>query len=268
MSIQKLKFQHLGKTQVALQIFRDFAGSSKHIEADAETKALDAIQRSLDAYGKSIFALRVNMPSGDIAFHNGMKAVLGRDDLTRYDQFEACIHPDYLASYNFWSTVLFQAIAQEQLDPAGFVYHIKVPLQNGMGKVFWYNQHSIALIDDKIGGIISFLSLYTFDSEWFEGAPIIMMPFASKNNRLHEMDKILKKMGGQLLLNNEFTDMEYKILACYSENQKPLEQLPRIKPNTLYDHNVNILKKSKAFFKYDFSKAQNVAKFMKNNNLI
>jgi hypothetical protein len=268
MLVQKLQFKTLGKTQVALQIFKDFAGSTKNIDADAEQKAFDMIQRSLDAYGQSIFALRVDMPSGNIPWHNGMKSVLGRDDLTRYDQFEDCIHPDYLASYNYWSTILFQAIAQKSINPEGLVYHIRVPLKNGMGKTFWYNQHSIALIDDKAGGILSFLSLYTFDSAWFEGAPVIMLPFVSQNNKIHEMDKFLKNLGGQTLLDNVFTGMEKMVLLCYSDNQKPLEHLPRMKVNTLYDHNVNILRKAKSFFQYDFSKAPNVAKFMKNNHLL
>jgi hypothetical protein len=268
MSIQKLKFKTLGKTQVALQIFRDFAGSTQNIDVDAEKQAFNMIQRSLDAYGKSIFALRVDMPSGNIPWHNGMKSVLGCDNLTRYDQFEDCIHAPYLGSYNYWSTILFQAIAKETINPDGLVYHIKVPLVNGFGKPFWYNQHSIALIDDKKGGILSFLSLYTFDSEWFEGAPILMLPFVSRDNKIHEMDKTLKKLGGDTLLDNEFTDMEKKVLTCYALNQKPLEHLPRIKANTLYDYNVNILQKAKGFFRYDFGKAQNFAKFLRNNHLL
>jgi hypothetical protein len=267
----KSKIKDLGKVTVALQIFKDFAGNGKVINPDSEAVALAAIQKSLDAYGKSIFALRVNMPCGTIAWHNGMQQVLGRADLTRYDQFEGFIQPDYLATYNFWSTCLFQAIArfQDKLkDLNSFVYHIRVPLKNSMTqKVSWYNQHSIALIDDKEGGVLSFLSLYTFDSEWFVDSPIVMLPAISQNNRLHDMDKNLKTLAGQALMSNEFTKTEQEILDCYSKNIKPLEHL-QMKPNTLYDHHVNILDKAKTLFQYDFPKAQVFAKFLKNNSLI
>jgi hypothetical protein len=265
--MHKLKIKNLGTPQVALDIFLKFGGNTDDLNTDAESEALIAIEKSLNAYGNNIFAIRVNMPSGDIVWHNGMANVLGNETINRYDQFEAFVHPDYIGTYNFWSTCLFESL-QIIPDLTDFVFHICVPFKNeDSQKVSWYNQHSIALISDTAGSVLSFLSIYTFDSDWYEGNPIIMIPSVSFKNQSSDIDKMLKQAGGTKILAYEFTEMERNILACYAENIKPTARYQTMSKHTIYEHNVNILTKAKGIFQYDFHKAEDVAKFMVNNYL-
>ncbi len=268
MSKKELKISQLKAPKIALDIFKKFAGNGKAIDKDAEKNALSAVQKSLDAYGSNIFAIRVNMPSGDIVWSNNMASVLGRKDVVRYDQFEFAFHPDYVDAYNFWSTCLFEQIAVRQLDFEGIVFHIRVPFKNQeTNKVYWYNQSSIALIADSAGDVLSFLSIYTFDCEWFENNPIIMIPSISFKNKQSPLDIELKMSGGVKILNNEFTEMERNILGCYIDNIKPSERFKTMSQNTINGHNVNIIKRAKSIFKFEFTKASAVAQFMKANHL-
>jgi hypothetical protein len=266
--LKKKKIQNFATPIVALQIFSEFAGNKHLINPNAEKEALVSIEKSLLAYGKNIFALRVEMPSGEIVWQNGMMNVLGRSDIHLYDEFQACFHPDYLGIYNFWSNCLFEVIAMNNFDFNGLVFHIRVPLKNRVtGEYFWYNQHSIALIADTTGNVLSFLNIYTFDSAFSEGNPVIMLPSVSYNNKISHLDKMLKKMGGNKIIAHEFTEMERNILGCYITNIKPIDHFQTMSKNTIYEHNANIIKKAKNIFQFSFSTAQDVAKFFKASDM-
>jgi hypothetical protein len=264
----KQKINQFGTPQVALEIFTKFAGDKQSVSQNAEAEAVKSIENSLVAYGKNIFAIRVEMPSGEIIWQNSMKNVLGKTNVTRYDQFQDCMHPDYLAGYNFWSDCLFGVIAQNNFNFEGLVFHIKVPFKNQeSGKYYWYNQHSISLIADTKGSVLSFLSIYTYDSECYEGNPIVMLPSISYNNKVSPLDKVLRNLGGSKIIQHGFTEMERNILKCYAENIKPSSYYQTMNKTTIYEHNVNILKKAKSIFQFSFSKAQDVAKFLKANDM-
>jgi hypothetical protein len=208
------------------------------------------------------------MPSGEIVWQNGMFNVLGRADINHYDEFQACFHPDYLGAYNFWSSCLFEAIAVQNLDFNGLVFHIRVPFKNkATGTYFWYNQHSIALIADTTGNVLSFLNIYTFDSSYAEGNPVIMLPSISYNNKVSPLNQVLKSMGGAKIFRDEFTEMERNILICYAENIKPSSRFQTMKQSTIYEHNSNVLRKAKAIFQFSFSSAEDFAQFLKANDM-
>jgi hypothetical protein len=266
----KKKINQFGTPRVALEIFSKFAGDKQTIRQNAEEDAIRSIENSLVTYGKNIFAIRVEMPSGEIIWQNSMQNVLGRTDITRYDQFQSCMHEDYLAGYNFWSDCLFEVIAKNNFNFEGLVFHIRVPFKNREttgGKYHWYNQHSISLIADAKGSVLSFLSIYTYDSECYEGNPIIMLPSISHNNKMSYLDKTLKNLGGLRILQHTFTEMERNILTCYAENIKPSSRFQTMSKTSIYEHNVNILKKAKSIFQFSFSKAEDVAKFLKSNEM-
>jgi hypothetical protein len=265
----KPKIKDFGMPKVALEIFSEFAGNKQLTNSNAELEANKSIEKSLLAYGKNIFAIRVEMPSGDIIWQNGMYNVLGREDIKQYDEFQACFHPKYLGSYNFWSNCLFEAIAVNNFDFTGLVFHIRIPLKNEEnGLFYWYNQHSIALISDTMGSVLSFLSVYTYDSEYSERNPVVMLPSISYENKVSPLDKVLKKIGASKILQQEFTEMERNILSCYADGIQPIARFQTMKPNTVYDYNKKILEKARNVFQYNFSNAENVAKFMKENSLL
>ncbi len=267
LNLQK-KIQDFGTPKAALEIFSTFAGNELLVNPNAEIEASKSIKNALAAYGKQIFAIRVEMPSGEIVWQNGMYNALARTDIKRFDQFQTCIHPDYLEGYNFWSNCLFEAIAQDSLVFDGLVFHIRVPLKNcETNTYYWYNQHSIALITDTEGSVLSFLNVYTYDSEYHPGNLIIMLPSISHNNKKSHLDTMLKNIGGTKIL-AEFTSMEQNILRCYAEGIKPNERFQTMSKNTIYDHNVNILAKTKNIFRFSFRNAEEVAKFMNSNSMI
>jgi hypothetical protein len=262
----KRKIEHFGTPKVALEIFSEFAGNKQLTDPNAELEANKNIEKSLSAYGKNIFAIRVEMPSGDIIWQNGMYNVLSREDIKRFDQFQACVHPYYLAGYNFWSNCLFEVIEMNNFDFNNLVFHIRVPLKNlETGQYHWYNQHSISLIADTKGNVLSFLSIYTYDSICYEGNPIIMLPSISDKNKISYLDKVLKSFGGKRLLQNNFTPMEQSILDCYINNINPRIRFRNI--GNVYEHNTNIIKKAKSIFQYRFSDAKSVGKYLQSNNM-
>jgi hypothetical protein len=262
------KLEDFAFPQVGLDIFALFAGDKNLTTQEAESEALNIIKKSLAAYNDNIFAMRVDMTTGDIVWQNGMTNVLGRTDITRYDQFENCVHPNYIAGYNLWSTCLFESMVGRNLDYTDLAFHIRVPFKNEVTQLYaWYNQHSIALISDTGGSILSFLSIYTFDSAWHKGNPSIMMAYVSEKNQLSDLDKVMKAAAGQKILQQEFTEMERHILNCYAENIKPQHRYKTMKRNTIYDHNKNILSKAQTLFNYNFISAEVFALFLKDNNL-
>ncbi len=262
------KIQDFGTPKAALEIFNKFAGKEHLINPSAREEALTKIGNSLQAYGKNIFAIRVEMPSGEIVWQNGMYNALARTDIKRFDQFQTCVHPDYLEGYNFWASCLFEGIAANNFDFNGFVYHIRIPLKNDeTNTYYWYNQHSIALITDTEGSVLSFLNVYTYDSEYHEGNPIIMLPSISYNNKKSHLDTMLKNIGGAKILAG-FTPMEQNILRCYVEGIKPNERFQTMSKHTIYDHNVNILAKAKKIFRFGFVNAEKVAEYMNFNGMI
>jgi hypothetical protein len=264
----KKRIEDYGTPQIALEIFSVFAGNKQLTKQNTEIEALKSIENSLGTYGKNIFAVRVDMPSGEISWQNGMFNVLGRTDISRYDEFQACFHPDYLTVYNFWSNCLFEAIAANNFDFNGLLFHIRVPFLNQVtNQYYWYNQHSIALIADTQGSVLSFLSIYTYDSEYSDGNPIIMLPHISENNTISDLDKVLKNIGGKKILEHWFTEMQRNILNCYIEGIKPINYFQTMSQNTINEHNVNIIKRAKNIFQFPFSSAEAVAIFLRGSNL-
>jgi hypothetical protein len=264
----KIKIKDFGKTQVALDVLAKFAGRNEAMTLEAENEAQIAIQKSLGAYGRNLLSLRVNMESGDIVWQNGMANVLGRQNVCRFDQFQESIHPIYLANYNFWLTCLLEEVAIQNFDFIDLTFHITVPLKNELTKEYsWYNQHSIALINDAEGNVVSNFSIYTFNSEWHENSGTVMIAYISHKNKLSEADKTLKFRAGQKILQYEFTEMERNIIDCYAENLKPQERYKTMSKNTIYDHNTHIIQKAKTIFNCDFTNAERFAQFLKMHRL-
>jgi hypothetical protein len=264
----KIKIKDFGKTQVALDVLAKFAGRNEAMTLEAEHEAQIAIQKSLGAYGRNLLSLRVNMENGEIVWQNGMANVLGRQDVHRFDQFQDSIHPTYLANYNFWLTCLLEEVAIQNFDFVDLTFHITVPLKNELTQEYsWYNQHSIALINDTEGNVVSNFSIYTFNSEWHENSGTVMIAYISYKNRLSEADKTLKFRAGQKILQYEFTEMERNIIDCYAENIKPKERYQTMSKNTIYEHNTHIIQKAKTIFNCDFTNAEKFAQFLKMHHL-
>jgi hypothetical protein len=264
----KIKIKDFGKTQVALEVLAKFAGRNEAITVESENEAQLAMQKSLGTFGRNMLALRVNMPSGEIVWQNGMGNVLGRENMQRFDQFQESIHPLYLANYNFWLTSLLEEVAIQNFDFVDLTFHITVPLTNEeTDEIAWYNQHSIALINDSDGNVVSFFSIYTFNSEWHDNDGMVMVPYISHKNKLAESDKTMKARAGQKILQYEFTEMERNILDCYAENIKPQERYQTMSKNTIYDHNTHIIQKAKTIFNCDFANAEKFAQFIKMHKL-
>jgi hypothetical protein len=264
----KVKIKDFGKTQVALDVLAKYAGRTEALTLEAEKHAQIAIKKSLGSFGRNILALRVDMQSGEVVWQSGMATVLDRQNITRFDEFQESIHPTYLANYNFWLTCLLEEVAIQNFDFVDLTFHITVPLKNETTQEFaWYNQHSIALINDADGNVLSFFSIYSFNSAWHENDGTVMMPYIAHKNKLAESDKTMKARAGQKILQYEFTEMERNIIDCYAENIKPQERYQTMSKNTIYDHNTHIIQKAKTIFNCEFANAEKFAQFMKMHHL-
>lgn len=147
------------------------------------------------------------------------------------------------------------------------VYHIKVPLRNDTTDNYnWYNQSSICLVPDVNGSVVEFLSLYTFDSAFYEGNQVIMLPSVSHNNQPSPLDKLLKNIGGARIW-EAFTEMECHVLGCYAEGIEVNSRFQTMKDNTIYTYNKHILLKAKTIFQFSFNSAKDFGIFLKANHL-
>ncbi len=264
----KFKIKDFGKTQVALDVLAKFAGRTEAMTLEAENEAQIAIKKSLGSFGRNILALRVDMQSGEVVWQSGMETVLDRQNITRFDEFQESIHPLYLANYNFWLTCLLEEVAIQNFDFIDLTFHITVPLKNEITQEFaWYNQHSIALINDEDGNVVSFFSIYSFNSACQENDGTFMIPYIAHKNKLAVSDKTMKARAGKKILQYEFTEMERNIIDCYAENIKPQQRYQTMSKNTIYDHNTHIIQKAKTIFNSEFANAEKFAQFMKMHHL-